>query len=1066
MENDAVHRYRSRILREMNANRANPFNSPPSSTGSHGTVTMSSLFSDPDGESTRRLNQDIARVTAPKKLAVNYDAAHRKWPEYFSKPKSNTNDAHMFKDGNDRDDVATSTIATTEARPWKTQLKENKPLVSNVKFTVDDSTRDIWPAASKTRAEMQARVDNESDNSSILGQSPSRPLSYYGTGRPQKQQQQQHHHQQQQQEQQNKSHHSKSQTRTPSAQPVPSRQRRSSITNALQRLQRASLSPGDGNRESPNASSAKSSLTAVPSSPVSMASPGHNTSNARSFFMPDVSHLGDFVTGTLKFSGSMKNGVPIFVKHGKVHDSQERPAAKSHAHVDAIKVPEDEEKIFVSMDMIRDEIVSLQAAHDKVQEYAEGLQLQVERLEAQLRHGKFDGGYDESEKLRLQKNRLELEVAALQARLDEASRKLSTNEIKSESVAHERDRAITRLQEACEDISKLTRKLGVREKELSTSQKRLESTEQMRHDNDTLRRDLVSLKHSRDALELDNSSLRTDNENLRKEHQRLRDEVHALRTNKTALGDDDSRAAENKSLRSANDRLTEENEELRENLDDAQHELDAAREEIESLRAKLDTIAQEKSAVQEDNASLVRHNEKYFNENKLLRRENSGFERSVHDLHEENLKIKDEVILLKQRLVNLEALPQDDVPGPVEATTDENMTSAYFVPDITVKKHESRPEDATGTEKIPALPEVTSHGYTVDQDTRQMTRRASSDGRQRSRSRTRAASKGVAFSIPEKSGARNKNSNSNSNSSNIVANQGSKRKQVTDHRSVKGPSTAELDLTTENDETTGGFQSEDFTNQDAAISLNFSLKDAQFPPFNQDVTAQSKASRRGSSSRPAQKYSVKDDVTSGPNKSAHAESESCPALSTDARRVLDDLYHHSCSNCIVCTRITSHRGVVSSSEAASGKKRVSVPRPVPATDRNLTGDDLTMRPSQAPGHALALVIKGLEDEAQHLQLELTRLQAQYNGKDKAVGRRERLHMAESIRTLLKRVEVKNDQIYSLYDVLEGQKAAGQAMTEEEVEMTVLNITGMTVRDVTGGSEQFPTWEGIQEPVLA
>lgn len=120
--------------------------------------------------------------------------------------------------------------------------------------------------------------------------------------------------------------------------------------------------------------------------------------------MPDVSHLGDFVTGTLKFSGSMKNGVPIFVKHGKVHDSQERPAAKSHAHVDAIKVPEDEEKIFVSMDMIRDEIVSLQAAHDKVQEYAEGLQLQVERLEAQLRHGKFDGGYDESEKLRLQKN--------------------------------------------------------------------------------------------------------------------------------------------------------------------------------------------------------------------------------------------------------------------------------------------------------------------------------------------------------------------------------------------------------------------------------------------------------------------------------------------------------------------------------------------------------------------------------------------------------------------------------------------------------------------------------------
>ncbi|KAG6033274.1 hypothetical protein E4U41_006957 [Claviceps citrina] len=1048
METDALHRYRSRILREMNANRANPFNSPPSSTGSHGTVTMSSLFSDPDGESTRRLNEDIARVTAPKKLAVNFDAAHRKWPEYFSKPKSDN--ARRLDAGGQDDPTNTTTTTTTGARAWKTQSKENKPPVSNAKLTVEDSTRDIWPSAAKTRAEMQARVDNESDMSSILDQSPARPPSYYGAPRAQ---------------QQHKSPLSKSHNRTPS-QPVPSRQRHSSISNALNRLQRASLSPCDGHQESPNASSAKSSLTAVPPSPVSMASPGHNASNVRSFFMPDVSHLGDFVTGTLKFSGSMKNGVPIFVKHGKVHDSRERPAARAHAQVDAIKIPEDEEKIFVSMDMIRDEIVSLQAAHDKVQEYAEGLQLQVERLEAQLRHGKFDGGYDESDKIRAQKNRLELEVATLQARLDEASRRLSTNEIESESIAHERDRAIARLQEACEDISKLTRKLGVREKELSTSHKRLESADQMRHDNDTLRRDLVSLKHSRDALELDNSSLRTENENLRKEHGRLRDEVDALRANKNVRGEDDSLATDNKTLRSANDRLAEDNEDLRESLDEAQHELDAAREEMESLRANAVAVAQEKSALEEDNASLVRHNEKYFNENKLLRRENSGFERSLHDLHEENLKMKDEVGFLKQQLHQCRPLPQEeDIAGAVEEETEDNMTSAYFVPDITVKRNESRPEEGTETGDMANLPGAPSHGHTVEQETRQSTRRASTSSRPRSRSRSRsrprAASKGVAFSIPEKSALRNRNSSSN------VANQGSKRKQAADQRSVKGPPTVELDLTAENDETTGGFQSEDFTNQDAAISLNFSLKEGQFPPYSRDMTAQSKAPRRESSSRPAQKHTADEaDAAAGTNKTANAGPESCPALSTDARRVLDSLCKHSCSNCIVCTRIASHRGVVSPSEAASGKKRVSVPRPVPVTDRNLTGDDLTMRPSQTPGHALALVIKGLEDEAEHLQLELTRLQARYNGRDKAIGRRERLDMAESIRTLLRRMEVKNDQIYSLYDVLEGQKAAGQAMTEEEVEMTVLNITGMTVRDVTGGSEQFPTWEGIQESVEA
>jgi hypothetical protein len=380
----------------------------------------------------------------------------------------------------------------------------------------------------------------------------------------------------------------------------------------------------------------------------------------------------------------------------------------------------------------------------------------------------------------------------------------------------------------------------------------------------------------------------------------------------------------------------------------------------------------------------------------------------------------------------------------VDEETEENMTSAYFIPDITVKTNESRPAEATETKDMPTLPEVTSQGYTVEQETREASTRVSSS-RQRSRSRPRTAPKGVAFSIPGKSALKNKNAGN-------TANQGSKRRQT------KAPSTAELDLTVENEDTTEGFHSEDFTNQDAAISLSVSMKDVNVP-LPRDVTAQSNMSRRASHSRTAPKHVLELDVTSGTNKTANHDT--CPVLSADARRVLDGLCEHSCRNCIVCSRITSHRGVVSSAEAASGKKRVTISRPVPVTDRYVAGDDPTIRPSQSPGHALALVIKGLEDEAEHLQLELSRLQAEYNRSDKSVGRRERVGLVESIRTLLKRMELKNDQIYSLYDVLEGQKAAGQAMTEDEVEMTVLNITGMTVRDVTGGSEQF-TWEGIQE----
>lgn len=349
MEADTANRYRSRILREMNANRDNPFNSPPSSTGSHGSVTLSSVFSDPDGESTRKLNEDIARVTAPRKLPVNFEAAHRKWPEFYSMPKKSS--APIF------DDI-------TDTRPVSAESKENKPPVFN--FDNDDSTQDPWQGSVRTRSEMQPRVDNESDMSSILDKSPARGLSTQGYSKNAR----------------NPSPLAKVHTNRRSSHDY--HQQRSSLNDALDQLRKSSKNLEEGKRHnaSPHMSSAKSSLTAVPSSPEAGE---HNASHVRSFFMPDVSHLNDFVTGTLRFNGSMKNGVPIFVKRGQVYDRRESSAQPRHAEVDGMEVPEDEEKIFVSMDMIREEIVSLQDHYDKVQEYATNLQQQVESLENQLK---------------------------------------------------------------------------------------------------------------------------------------------------------------------------------------------------------------------------------------------------------------------------------------------------------------------------------------------------------------------------------------------------------------------------------------------------------------------------------------------------------------------------------------------------------------------------------------------------------------------------------------------------------------------------------------------------------
>ncbi|TQV96379.1 hypothetical protein IF1G_04962 [Cordyceps javanica] len=987
METDVAQRFRSRILREMHANRENPFNSPPSSTGSHGTVspTMTSVFSDPEGESTRRLNEDIARVTGGgRKLPVNWDAAHRKWPEYFSKPKS--------------------ALVDNDTKP----LKENHNSAAPFKFLHEDSTRDIWDGSKRKRADMQPRADDESDLSVLLSKSPAAALSLKNN--------------------RHLSPISRAHARAPS-EPAPLLQRRPSISEALERLRRASGSPkhtdqrhmSGANGSSPNGSSAKSSFTAVPPSPNSMASPD-NGANARSFFMPDVSHLGDFVTGTLRFSGSMKNGVPIFVKQGRVHDKQASPAAAAHAAVDSVKVPQDEERIFVSMDMIRNEIVSLQEHHEKVQEYAMDLQQQVERLEAQAK-GKaqnLDKGHH-TDYVNESNARLRSEVASLQARLDQATRKLSTSEIAADSISHEKDRVLTRLQEACDDINKLTRKLTVKEKALETSQKQLDSSEQVRHDNDSLRRDIVAITHSRDALELENSSLRDDNDKLESELQSLHAEMDSMRSENDRLRQQqESLLAENKTLRASKTQL-EQNDVLNEDLDEVQHELDAAREELEALRQQNEELV----SLREDNQSLVRHNEKYFSDNKMLRRENSGFERSVHDLHEENLKLKEEVAFLKEQIDHYRPAPKANIET-------ENTTAGLFMPDMTMDTNISGHEGPTETKDLPDPVQMTGQSQSPmdadDSGSVMITNRNVDASQKKGEAVTEQAQK-VAFSIPAKPGVLK-----------TTANQGSKRRSAS--RQVPK---AHFENYSDYDETTGLLSLDLGATQDQVVELSVPMPGNFKPLGNREQTPHPRKTKNV-------QHTMETDITTGTTRSIH-RSTGC-ALSKDARRVLDGLCEHSCSNCIVCTRITSHRST--SSELAAGKKRVTVPRPVPVTDRDLSAEDPTMRPAQNPGHALALVIKGLEDESRHLQFELSRLQTKYSNHDKAIGKKDRVALAEDIRSLLKSLEVKNDQIYSLYDVLEGQKAAGQAMSEEELEMTVLNITGLSVRDVT---DQL-TWEGL------
>ncbi|KAF1911423.1 hypothetical protein BDU57DRAFT_560518 [Ampelomyces quisqualis] len=133
---------------------------------------------------------------------------------------------------------------------------------------------------------------------------------------------------------------------------------------------------------------------------------------------------------------------------------------------------------------------------------------------------------------------------------------------------------------------------------------------------------------------------------------------------------------------------------------------------------------------------------------------------------------------------------------------------------------------------------------------------------------------------------------------------------------------------------------------------------------------------------------------------------------------------HDNANCTVCRR----EGLTASTED------FRVPKLVPVSSRMPNDVDATLRPARSPKEALALVVKELKDERAHLHMELAVMRAMLESHDVSLGKRKRGEINASIQDILRRLEIKDTQIYNLYDVLEGQQ------TDDLTELDVENIT--------------------------
>ena len=203
-------------------------------------------------------------------------------------------------------------------------------------------------------------------------------------------------------------------------------------------------------------------------------------------------------------------------------------------------------------------------------------------------------------------------------------------------------------------------------------------------------------------------------------------------------------------------------------------------------------------------------------------------------------------------------------------------------------------------------------------------------------------------------------------------------------------------------------------------------------------------------------------TSQAPNASIH--------LTDAAQHVIHSINPHDAVNCIVCSRLTSTTTNHSNDNCAAEKKTIVVPKPIPVSDTPVSpttdNPDPTLRPAQPPGVALAIVLKELHDQHEHLKARLATAQAKYQQTDPRLSRAKRGRLSKEIEKLQGQCDRLADMIYRLYDVLEGQRGSGGGleMSEEEVEVTVnglREVMGKMGKEEDGGSDDCSEGDAVE-----
>ncbi|KAF2091842.1 hypothetical protein K490DRAFT_61271 [Saccharata proteae CBS 121410] len=832
----------------------------------------------------------------------------------------------------------------------------------------------------------------------------------------------------------------------------------------------------------------------------------------QSFVLPDLPNLTELM------SGQYKDGTPVFGRSARARSrfvsapipyrSNDEPP---HIPVDNIPIPQDEKAIFASLQLLQERLAQVEQEKAEVDKKVEEFEVQVGELKAEMAVnerrgsdsalGSTDGEGSKAKKSTwsVEKINLESRVESLRNRAERAERKVSVTEISNKRLTQERDNLLTQLGVAFFNAEEIKGERDALQNENSSLR---EEVDALRTENDDLRARLAEYEDESQRLQAEadrgDKTIRKENETMRlqlekaeaaqAEHARLQDEHEALEAKVNMLKkqreeDAKKRASKEAELRS---RIARRDETIQ-NFQDMTQATDTLQHQNEELRTQLDQLAAEREAQEQQwlkkEARLKRKSEDAIREAQESTKELLDFRRAgSQPKRQTNLTDGN---ALQPRTSggrsgkNTQARIFDGVIEEIQSNTPPSSNRLYASRNKQAQASKSLPKHASG--RSSSAPQVGT-GHTIGEisdaesttdlsvmkRTRPTTRVASAHPTNQAQEPTGDLTYLSVMDPDEIAGLRktleeeriaNRNKSSAPSSGQIELSQ--LRKALEDEKaavrkgSAPAPPSRGQDDTVRSETRSQSLPTKAFPKDLTTGSHPMDLTES----ITGRVISVNAEEQIPLDSLPQQdsKRSNKS-ITHRRNRSAPVEMTSAfilPDITIQARDALKADTHaepHQGENCTVCQP-----------EPA----KIKAPAPIPVTDRVSNDDpDVTMRPSQPPPLALAAVIKALNDELAHLNIRKSAYDALLRRRDPSFGRRERKSVEAKITDLLQTISTKSDQIYALYDVLEGQKQAGQLqsgtdqtteMDEKEVEDTLLSV-GLdpdVMREMTAAAEPLP-----------